>query len=172
MSETDQLTTPSGKTEDELLNATQEHFSEKRQKQEEALSEIAQGENLEKYETIYLGDLEMDVRAWVPGNAMSQIQKAQNIAEDEDTSRMMESMETMINALAEVAVSDTYDSSFWRAYFNRYGPEGMLVAVEKVLGPAIDSMEERAPVENMEEKADAANGFRTDSEGNRVRSGR
>jgi hypothetical protein len=165
-------TTPSGKSKEQLLQDTQEHFSEKRQKQEEALSEIAQGENLEKYETIFLGDLEMDVRAWVPGNAMSQIQKAQNIAEEEDASRMMESMETMINALAEVAVSETYDTAFWRTYFERYGPEGMLVAVEKVLGPAIDSMEDRAPVENMEGKKDAANGFRTDADGNRVRSGR
>ena len=154
-----------------LIEDAKEEHSQRTAEQEKALQEIAQGENLERYETVFMGDLEMQVRAWVPGSVVPQIQTAASIADSEDVERVMESMETMINALAEISVEGTYDSAFWRAYFDRYGPEGMIVAVEKVLGPALENMEDNMPDEQLSQSSDAAQGFRTDEDGNVVRSG-
>lgn len=112
-------------------------------KQTEALAKIKQGEDFEEYETVTLGELEMEVRAWLPGDITDTIQRAQELGESEDLSEVKESMDTMLHALDEMTTSDTYNMGFWQAYYDEYGPEGLMVAVETILEPATEGIEER-----------------------------
>jgi len=138
----DSPTTPSGKSKDELLNATKEHFGEKRAKQNEALEAIANDGDLEKYETVELGDLELEVKAWTPGSVEETIERAQNIAERGDDVEISRSIETMLTALDEMTPNDTYDRSFWKQFHEKWGQAGMVMAVETVMQPAMDEMED------------------------------
>jgi transcriptional regulator of NAD metabolism len=113
------------------------------EKQNEALQAISEGGDLEKYEVVELGELELEVKAWLPGDTTETVQEAQRLAEEENIRAIKRSMQTFLSALADMTVDDTYDLQFWRKYYQRYGPEGMIVAVEAVLGPAGDSLEKQ-----------------------------
>lgn len=156
----------------ELINDAKETKERIERKQNEALAEIAKGEDLEQYETISLGNLEMEVKAWVPGDATNSISQAAQLAQSGNIADIQDSMEQFLPALDELTVSNDYSMGFWREYYNRYGPQGMLIAVEKVCGPAFEELEEIKGREVDEERVDAANGFRQDSDGEIVRSGR
>jgi hypothetical protein len=156
----------------ELINEAKETKEQIERKQNEALAEIAKGEGLEQYETVEMGQLEMEVKAWVPGDATNSISQAAELAQSGDIGKIQESMEKFLPALDELTVSNEYSMGFWREYYNRYGPQGMLIAVERVCGPAFEELDEIKGREVDEERIDAANGFRQDSNGEVVRSGR
>jgi hypothetical protein len=122
---------------------------------EAALAEIAAGEDLERYETVQLGDLDIDVKAWLPGEVERTVQHAQAVAQSEDAERVRESMETMLSALESMTKSDDYNMDFWRLYYERYGPEALLIAVETIMQPASESLEQTK---------EAVDGFREDVE--------
>jgi len=155
-------TPTSDKSKEEILQATEEHFDQKEAKQNEALNAIAQGEELEQYTTVELGDLELEVKEWVPGDVEQTITRVNQIAERGDDVVLMRQMESILTALDEMTENGTYDRSFWRAYYDKYGQSGVLVATETILSPAMEEME--ALEEGVE-------GFRQDKSGNVVRSG-
>jgi Spy/CpxP family protein refolding chaperone len=155
----------------ELIEDAKEERRELEDKQTEALAEIAKGEEIESYQTVSLGELELEVKGWSPGDTTETVEQAMRMAESEDPEDMKQSMETMLSALVDMTVSDTYDMTFWRAYYEKYGPQGMQPAVETILGPAISELEEMQQREVSEDKREAVNGFRTDDAGDIVRSG-
>lgn len=154
-----------------LIEETAESKAELEEKQTEALAEIAKGEELKQYDTVELGDLELEVKAWVPGDTADTIQRAMQLAQSETPHEAKQSMETMLIALADMTVDDTYNVDFWRAYYEEYGPTGLEPAVNTVLSPAMDELEELQQRKVGEGKRDAAHGFRTDEKGGVVRSG-
>jgi hypothetical protein len=159
----------------ELINEAKETKEQIERKQNEALAEIAKGEDLEQYKTIQLGNLEMEVKAWVSGDATDALTNAMEIAQDAQegsASHVRDSMQEILPALASFTVSNDYSMAFWQEYYRRYGPQGLMVAFEKVCGPALEDMDELQGRDVDQERVDAANGFRTDSEGEIVRSGR
>lgn len=127
----------------EVIEDAAETKQELETKQSEALQKIKQGEGFEEYETVTLGELEFEVKAWLPGDTTDLIQRAQELGESEDMGQIKESMDTMLQALDAMTVSETYNMEFWSAYYNEYGPEGLMVAIEAVLEPATEGMEER-----------------------------
>lgn len=142
----------------ELITDAAETKQELEATQNEALEEIAEGEKLERYETIKLGNLELEVKGWLPGGVEDKATRAMELAESEDPTKFKESKETMLPALAEMVVGDQYDIGFWQEYANRYGQEGVLIAVQKVMAPA---------QENLEDRQEALDGFRAGTEGPR-----
>lgn len=128
------------------------------QKQEAALKEIESGETLESYETATLGDLEMEVKAWFPGSLFDDVQHAQQLAQSENPEKVFESIDTMIQVLDNMTVSDTYNEGFWREYFQKWGPEALGRAMQAILEPA---------QEEQEAKMDSLDGFRPDTTGPR-----
>lgn len=128
---------------EELIGEAKETKEELDRKQNEALEAIKEGGELEKFETVTLGELEMEVKAWLPGNVQSTVEKAKKLGDSEDLSKINESMETMLSALAEMTTSDIYDMGFWRQYHDEYGPTGLILAIETILGPAMDEMEKQ-----------------------------
>lgn len=128
-----------------------EDLAAERAAQEEALAEIAAGDDLERYETVELGTLEMEVKAWLPGTVEEVVTRAMDISDQEDAEAIRDSMETMLTALAEMTTREDLNRRFWRQYYDRYGAVGMIEAVETILGPA---------AEEMEAKEEAVDGFR------------
>lgn len=136
--------------EEEYENRRQELITDAAQtkqefdaKQENALDAISEGGNLERYETVELGNLEVEVKAWLPGGVADTVQEAAELGESDDLGEVKKSMETMLDALAEMTVSDDYGLVFWREYYTRYGPEGLVMAVESVLEPATEELESK-----------------------------
>jgi len=154
-----------------LIEDAAETKQELEQKQTEALAEIAKGEELKQYDTVQLGELDLEVKAWVPGDTADTIQRAMQLAQSETPAKAKESMDTMLLALSDMTVDDTYNVAFWRRYYEEYGPTGLEPAVNTVLEPAMDELEDLQQREIDEETRDAAQGFRTDSTGRIIRSG-
>lgn len=145
-------------TDTEIAPESEEEYEERRQElieeakadkkelddaQNEALAAIASEEGLEDYATVELGELEMEVRAWLPGDVEDTVLQAQQLGDSEDPAQIKRSMETMLSALAEMTVSDDYDMRFWREFHERYGANGLIMAVDTLLGPANENMEAR-----------------------------
>lgn len=128
----------------ELIKKTKEKRQELDRKQNEALEAIKGGGDLEDYQLVELGDLEIEVKAWMPGDVADTVQKAHDIGQSGDMERFEESIQTMLSALVEMTTDDTYNMAFWQAYYQEYGPEGVLVAAETIIGPAAESMEAKS----------------------------
>ena len=126
----------------ELIGKVKDHKKEAEAEQQAALEAIAQGGDLERYATVELGELEIEVKAWIPGEVEETIQQAQAIAESGDEADISKSMETMITALEEMTVSDTFNRHFWRQYYSKWGSAGMVVGVETILTPAMEEIED------------------------------
>ena len=150
----------------ELLEDARNEKEQREAAQNEALREIAKGDDLTEYEVIQLGQLDMRVKAWVPGTATQPIhnaaQKADSLDDDAGMAEVSESMEAFLPALDELTVSSDYDRSFWRMYYEKFGPQGMIEAVNRVCGPAFDEMGEFADRDVDDDRRDAAQGFQPD----------
>jgi len=127
----------------ELKERAKDTKQELDKRQEEALQKISQGEDFEKYETVSLGELEVEVKAWLPGDTEEIVTRASELAEQENPGAVRESMESMLVALDEMTTNPDFGRSFWQKYYSEYGPEGLIVAVETILGPAIESAQDR-----------------------------
>lgn len=143
---------PEAKRE-ELIERAKEHRQDLNEEQDAALQQIGSGEEFGDYTDVRLGELDLTVKAWVPGRVEKTVRRAQSIADDSDPEQIRASMETMFSALAEMTQRDDFNEEFWGAYYDEYGPEGIIVAAETILGPAVESMED---------KRDAIDGFRAD----------
>lgn len=139
----------------ELIEQTKETVEDLEAKQNEALEQIRRGGDIERYDTVSLGELELEVKAWLPGETTDTVQRAMRMAESGDADQISESMEIMLSALDDMTVEDAYNMDFWRAYYSEYGPEGMVLAAETILGPAASELEE---------KREVVDGFRGDVE--------
>jgi hypothetical protein len=142
----------------ELLEDARNEKQQREAAQNEALKQIAEGESLEEYETVELGDLELEVKAWLPGDVEDTVLQAQQLGDSEDPAEIKRSMETMLSALAEMTTEETYDMGFWRKYYRKWGAEGLIMAVSTVLEPAGESLER---------KREGVDGFRTGTGGPR-----
>lgn len=140
----------------ELIKDAKQTKEELEAKQAEALKEIETGQELERYETVQLGNLDLEVKAWIPGGMVEDINHANNLAQRNDPQAMMDSINTMLSVLEDMTTDPTYSMAFWRQHFQKWGPEGLQSAVETVLEPAQD---------RMEDKQDALDGFRPNVEG-------
>lgn len=138
----------------ELIESAAETKRELDERQNEALEAIAEGQTPERYDTVTLGELDLEVLGWLPGDVEDKVVDAMDLADDPDPGALRESKETIITALDEMTVSDDYNGQFWREYHRRYGQEGLIIAANTVFEPAKDGIEERR---------DAVDGFRKNS---------
>jgi len=154
---------PTGsKSKEELLEATKEHFDRKEAKQQDALEAIAQGQDLEGYATVELGQEEMEVKKWIPGTVEQEVGALMEAVDEGRKYEALKRKDDVVKSLATVTENDLYDRGFWSQYYERWGYDAIVEAINTVLTPA---------VEEREEKAEAVDGFRGDGEGNIVRAG-
>ncbi len=144
----------------EMVEEARQTKQELEAKQREALEEIQQGESLERYATVTMGNLDLEVKAWLPGEVEDTVLQAQQLGESKDPAQIKRSMETMLSALSEMTTSDTYNMGFWRAYYHKWGAEGMIQAVETVLEPASEHLEAKQDSLQSFRKEQSRDGFR------------
>ena len=140
----------------DLLEEADEHFEQEKELQQEAVAELGQAEGLGNTETVSFGDKQLTVKAWLPGSISNTFAELTEAYEQGNTSAMMQNMSELPGVLAELCVEEPYDTDeFWQAYYDEWGPEGVITAFEKLSKPAMDGMENRMQVENQEEKLNA-----------------
>jgi len=150
----------------ELIQDAKETKQEHEAKQSEMLDAVAQGDDgidVEDYETVIVGKVEVTAKAYMPGESLNTIERAQRLAKRENVDAAIESIATMTEAMTVVTErlkhtetgavieSDGNIREFWQGMFEKWGVDGYQQAAMTVLEPA---------TEDMEEKAEAAESFR------------
>jgi hypothetical protein len=110
-------------TDTEIAPESEEEYEQRRQElieeakadknelddaQNEALAAIASEGGLEDYATVELGELEIEVKAWLPGDVEDTVLQAQQLGDSEDPAQIKRSMETMLSALDEMTTTMTW----------------------------------------------------------------
>lgn len=160
---------PRGKSKEELLEATNDTAAEKKAEQTELLAAVAEGEqgiSVEDYEWVQIGQVDVKVKAWMPGESLNAIERAKRLAERENTSDTLEGIATMKDGMTavtetiklesrDIEVADEEDiRDFWGGMVNTWGIEGFQEAADIVLEPAVT---------DLKSKGETANGFRKDA---------
>lgn len=139
----------------ELIEETREAKQELEAQQQAALEAISEGGDIEEYATVKLGELDVDVLAWLPGEVEDTVLKAQSLADSDDPDAIRKSKDTLISALTDMTVREDLNRKFWQSYHAKYGLQGLMVAADTVFEPAM---------QNVEERKDAVDGFRPDGQ--------
>jgi len=153
---------------EELIQDAKESKHELEAKQSEMLAAVASGEDgidVEDYAEVQVGEVTVTAKAYMPGESLSTIKRAQRLAKRDNLEAALDSISTMTDAMTVVTerlehpqsntVMDTDENirEFWKGMFSEWGVEGFQQAAEKVLEPAS---------EDMEQKSQSAKSFRGD----------
>lgn len=141
----------------ELIEGAKESKQDFDAKTNELLNAVGRGEDgldVEKYETVEVGEVEVVVKAWLPGEAQDTIQHAQRLAQRENMDDAQESIYTMIEGVTTVTERISLPGSdesieskedirqFWRGVYDKWGIVGFQEGAQRALKPATDEMEE------------------------------
>lgn len=131
-----------------LIEDAKSTRQELEQEQSAMLEAVAEGEDfeIESYEWVELGGVQLQVKAWFPGDTLEEIAGMAEVAETRDPSAARAGIRTNINALTEMTEvieggdrrfqSDERIRMFWNNYFEKWGDQGLEKAVETVIEPA------------------------------------
>jgi hypothetical protein len=133
-----------------------EHDKAKRQYEQEKgelLEAVKQEEEFEheSYEWVELGDVEIKVKAWIPGDAMdtiNQFAQADQSGEIPDFAALVDAAKQLTEVIRSGDVSWQTEgriNDFWDTYYNEHGSNVVYAAAERVYQPALENMEQRAP---------------------------
>lgn len=148
----------------ELINQARQEKAQADAAQSAMLDAVASGDegiDVERYETVSVGDVQITVKAWMPGGSVESIERAQRLSQRESVDDALEALSVMRDAMTDVTerleygehtVEDKQDiRRFWKGMVDKWGFDGFRQATETVLKPA---------TQNMEEKSEAAQKFR------------
>lgn len=155
---------------EEIKQKAAESKHEQDAEQAALLDAVAKGDDgidVEEYEWVNVGEVDVKVKAWMPGESLDAIESANRLAKRDNMSDSMESIHTMIEGMTAVTETLKNDDlniehtkketirKFWRGMLDKWGIEGFQKSAEIILQPAS---------EDLEEKSNAAEGFRGDAE--------
>jgi len=153
---------------EELQEKASEHFEQQKQLQEEAVAELGQAEGLGETDTVAFGDQQITVKAWIPGGISDTMAQFAEAEESGNMARLLNSLEDLAEALANLCLDEPFNQeAFWAEYWDQWGPEGLIKAFETVADPALEGMESRIEVDNMEEKREAMGNWQKRTGGQR-----
>lgn len=140
----------------DLLEKAEEHYQEAKAKQQEAVAEIGQAEGLGETDTVDFGGQTVVVKSWLPGSISDQFADLMTAYENDDMSKLLRNMQTVADVISELCVEEPFNEKvFWSEYYDQWGPEGIIYAFERISSPAMEGMESRMNVDDMEEKKQA-----------------
>ena len=129
-----------------LLRETKRKERKLETQQRQMLDAVAEGEDfdVETFEWVELGNVEIKVKAWFPGETLDQM--SQFATADPETVNPQESIQANINALVEMTETitgkgETFDTkteirTFWENAFSKWGDQFLAKAVKTVVTPA------------------------------------
>lgn len=152
----------SGTPRDELLEETKDSYEQKRQKQDEALREIATEDDFKRTTTVQLGGLDLEVTKWWSDEDIELIGEFEELPDDQDDltqdhiNTILSNDTELIRLLASLTTSETYNREFWERYYEEYGPVGSYIALMMVIEPGFENMEEHGEaLGNLQERVEA-----------------
>ena len=131
-----------------LIEDAKETRSQLEAEQNEMLEAVASGEefDVENYEWVELGGVDLQVKAWFPGDTLEEIAGMAEAAQANNPSAAGPAIRTNINALTNMTevieggnqrfTSEERIRQFWNNYFEKWGDQGLGQAVETVITPA------------------------------------
>lgn len=151
--------------ERELIEKTKQAREEHAKQHNEMLEAVAEGEdwNVEDYEWVSLGGVELKVKTWMPGDVEEDLGTLMEMADNEEAAALANSGRVTVEALTEQTevvsgkemTQETKSEvrQFWINYWQRWGSQGLEKAIEAVTEPIEDARET---------KQDAHQSFRAD----------
>jgi len=139
--------------EQKLIQEAEQAKRQHEQEKGELLEAVKNEEEFthESYEWVELGDVELKVKSWIPGDSMDAINKFAQA----DQSGEIPNFKELIEAAKELTeVVRTHDvtwetqaliDDFWDSYYAEHGSNVIYAAAERVYKPALENMEQRAP---------------------------
>lgn len=147
----------------ELLEQAAQSKARNESRHNDMLEAVAEGEdwNVEDYEWVSLGGLELKVKTWIPGDVMDRMGGLAEMAESENPAVARDAIRANVESLTtqtEVIQSDgaTFETNadirqFWQSFVDKWGDQGLERALEAVLEPI---------EEERDRKEDAIESFR------------
>jgi len=105
----------------------------------------------ESYEWVELGDVELKVKSWIPGDSMDAINnfaQADQSGQIPDFSELIEAAKELTEVVRTADVTwetQALIDDFWDSYYAEHGSNVIYAAAERVYKPALENMEQRAP---------------------------
>lgn len=133
----------------ELIEEAQETKQQYDEQHAELLDAVESGEEfqVEDYEWVNLGELEIKVKTWFPGDTLD---KLTSLEEGDATAQ--ESINATIEAFTKLTEQIRKDDpvtdregieSFWLVYYDKWGSQGLFEAMDVIASPAIDNSNEK-----------------------------
>jgi hypothetical protein len=153
---------------EELIADAEEIAADEDAEKQALLEAVKNDEEFEHGQTewVQLGDVDLRVKAWFPGNTFDTVR---GLAEAEQNDEIPD-FHALLDSLAEITEvvrtsgvtweETTRINDFWQAYYAEHGTNVIMIASERVLRPALDNMEQRAPQSFPGERH--SDGFRSD----------
>jgi len=140
----------------DLIEQAEQHYQEAKSKQKEAVAEIGQAEGLGDTDTVDFGGETVVVKSWLPGAITDEFSDLMTAYQNDNQAKLLRNMSVVANVISELCVEEPFDTTaFWDEYYQQWGPEGVITAFEKISSPALEGMESRMQVDDMEEKKNA-----------------
>lgn len=140
----------------DIVEQATEHYQEAKAKQKEAVAEIGQAEGLGDTDTVEFGGETVMVKCWLPGSISDQFADLMTAYENDDMAKLLRNMPTVAKVISELCVEDPFNQAvFWSEYYDQWGPEGVISAFETISAPAMEGMESRMQVDDVEAKKNA-----------------
>jgi len=112
---------------DELKERTENRYQKEKKQQQEALTEIAQGQNLEEYETRELGNAEISVKCWIPGDVTESFADIFEAYDNDNPIEVFRSFRQVARVIGRLCADEPYSNAqFWEQYYDKWGPKGMM----------------------------------------------
>jgi len=150
----------------DILEKAEEHYKKSKAKQQEAVAEIGQAEGLGDTDTVEFGGQEITVKSWLPGSITDEFSDLMTAYQNDNKAKLLRNMSVVAEVIAELCITDPFDQeAFWSEYYDQWGPEGVVTAFERISSPALEGMESRMEVDDMEEKKQALGNSQKRTEG-------
>lgn len=130
----------------ELYEKTANKRQEDSKRHNELLDAVAEGEefDVEKYEWVELGGVELKVKAWFPGGTIDKLTALGDEPESgkEASNKIHGALDALIEMTEAIRHGDTTISAggqirgFYLDYYERWGDQGLMKAAEAVISPA------------------------------------
>jgi hypothetical protein len=141
------------KRREELIEETEAAKRQHEQELTELTQAVKNDEELEhdQYDWVEVGDVEMKVKAWLPGDTMDTLEE---YSEADESGSMPPISDIVDIAISQTEVIRSGDVSwskqsqiqaFWEKYYEEQGDTVLEVALNRVLDPALDKRQGRVP---------------------------
>jgi hypothetical protein len=152
---------------EQLEHEVQEAAREDHEQTQSLLDAVSEDDDLANTDTATFGQIQVTYKEWIPGEKLQQIRRAKKAIDSGDTDAIQDrsdeldlltelTVELRDNTADEIITDTDTIRAFWDGMFDRYGIDGIHVINDRMLGPILESTQE---------KGEALQSFQGDGQG-------